>query len=147
MKPGLSELQVEAGELNRSQSVGKSIVIGLSSNSCFRLPTPTIWFWQDHKRRSHKRVQNETETFGFFRLRFWRAYRSAYDHKAWEKALWLVYPPTPASDFRLQQSGFDKIISEEVISGFRMKQRLSDSSDSDSDALIAPLTTPIFDFD
>ena len=86
VKLGLSELQAEAEELNQSQIVGTSIVIGLSSRSYFRLPTPTIWFSQDHKRRSHKRIRNEN---GNFRIL-----------------------PTP-----------------------------------NSVALIAPLTTPIFDFD
>ena len=63
VKPGLSELQAEAEELNQSQIVGTSIVIGLSSRSCFRLPTPTIWFSQVYKRRSHKRIRNEDGNF------------------------------------------------------------------------------------
>ena len=40
------------------------------------LPTPTIWFSLDCKRRSHQRNQKKMETFWFFRLRFRRAYGS-----------------------------------------------------------------------
>ena len=40
------------------------------------LPTPTIWFSLDHKRRSHKRSQKKMETFWFFRIRFRRAHDS-----------------------------------------------------------------------
>ena len=88
MKPGLSESQAEAEELNQSQSVGTSIVIGLSSRSCFRLPSPT------EQSGFHKIISEEvisgfgikTETFEFFRLRFCCAYRSAYDSDFW---FWL----------------------------------------------------------
>ena len=49
------------------------------------LPTPTIWFSLDRKRRSHKRSPKKTETFWFFRLRFRprRAYDSAYNSDFW----------------------------------------------------------------
>ena len=47
------------------------------------LPSPTIWFSLDRKRRSHKRSLTKIETFWFFRLRFRRAYDSAYDCNFW----------------------------------------------------------------
>ena len=47
------------------------------------LPSPTIWFSLDRKRRSHKRSLKKMETFWFFRLRFRRAYDSAYDCNFW----------------------------------------------------------------
>ena len=47
------------------------------------LPSPTIWFSLDRKRRSHKRSLKKMETFWFFRLRFRRAYDSAYDSDFW----------------------------------------------------------------
>ena len=47
------------------------------------LPTPTIWFSLDRKRRNHKRSRKKMETFWFFRLRFRRAYDSAYDSDVW----------------------------------------------------------------
>ena len=54
--------------------------------------------------------------------------------------------------FRLRQSGFHYIdhkrngVSDGVVSEVGRKWKRSDSSDSDYVALIAPLTTPIFDF-
>ena len=47
------------------------------------LPTPTIWFSLDRKRRNRKRSRKKMETFWFFRLRFRRAYDSAYDSDFW----------------------------------------------------------------
>ena len=47
------------------------------------LPSPTIWFSLDRKRRSHKRSLKKMETFWFFRLRFRRAYDYAYDSDFW----------------------------------------------------------------
>ena len=47
------------------------------------LPTPTILSSLDRKRRIHKRNQKKMETFWFFRLRFRRAYDSAYDSDFW----------------------------------------------------------------
>ena len=38
------------------------------------LPTLTIWFSLDRKRRGHKQSRKKMETFQFFRLRFHRAY-------------------------------------------------------------------------
>ena len=43
------------------------------------LPTLTMEFSLDRKRRSHKWNRKEVETFWFFRLRFRRVYDSAYD--------------------------------------------------------------------
>ena len=43
------------------------------------LPTPTIWFSLDCKRRSHQRNQKKMETFWFFWLRFRRAYDPCLD--------------------------------------------------------------------
>ena len=48
--------------------------------------------------------------------------------------------------FRLQQSGFHKSVSDGFISGVRRRWKRSDSSDSDSVALMTPLTNLIFDF-
>ena len=47
------------------------------------LPTPTIWFSLDRKRRNRKRSWKKMETFWFFRLQFRRAYDSAYDSDVW----------------------------------------------------------------
>ena len=47
--------------------MGTCVVIGLSFCS---LPTPTVWFSLDRKRRSLKRGKKKMETFWFFRL--WR---------------------------------------------------------------------------
>ena len=47
VKIRLSELQAEANELNQSPSV----------ETCILLPTPTIWFSLDRKRRSRKQSQ------------------------------------------------------------------------------------------
>lgn len=47
---------------------------------------------------------------------------------------------------RLRQSSFRLIISDGVKSGIGIKWSRSDSSDSDYIELMAPLTTPIFDF-
>ena len=47
------------------------------------LPSPTIWFSLDRKRRSHKWSLKKMEAFWFFRLRFRRAYDSAYDCNFW----------------------------------------------------------------
>ena len=44
---------------------------------------------------------------------------------------------------RLEQSSFHWIISDGVLSGIGRKWKLSDASDSDSVALMAPITTPI----
>ena len=43
------------------------------------LPTPTIWFSLDRKRRSHKRSRKKMATFWFFSLRFRSPYVSAYE--------------------------------------------------------------------
>ena len=40
VKSGSSETQAEAKELNRSQSVGTCIAVGLSFRFCFRLRQP-----------------------------------------------------------------------------------------------------------
>ena len=47
------------------------------------LLTPTIWFSLDRKRRNHKRSQKKMEMFRFFRVRFCRAYDSAYNSDFW----------------------------------------------------------------
>jgi len=47
------------------------------------LLTPAIWFSVDCNRRNRKRSRKEMETFWFFRLRFRRAYHSAYDSDFW----------------------------------------------------------------
>ena len=47
------------------------------------LPTPTIRFSLDRKRRSYKQSQKKMETLWSFRLRFRRAYDSAYDSDFW----------------------------------------------------------------
>ena len=47
------------------------------------LPTPTIRFSLDRKRRSYQQSQKKMETLWFFRLRFRRAYDSAYDSDFW----------------------------------------------------------------
>jgi len=47
------------------------------------LPTPTIWFSLDRKRRNRKRSWKKMETLWFFRLRFRQAYDSAYDSDVW----------------------------------------------------------------
>ena len=60
----LSESEAQAKELNQSQSVGTSTVIGLSFRFCFQLVSG-----------SRKKMGR----FWFFRLRFRRAYDSAYD--------------------------------------------------------------------
>ena len=49
MKAGSSESQVEAEELNQSQSVETCIVIGLSFRFCFRL-RQSGFHYIDHKR-------------------------------------------------------------------------------------------------
>ena len=43
------------------------------------LPTVTIWFSLDRKRRNRKRCRKKMETFWFFRLWFRRAYMYNYD--------------------------------------------------------------------
>ena len=48
--------------------------------------------------------------------------------------------------FCFRQSGFHQIISDRVISGVGRKWKRSDSSDSDSAALMIALATLIFDF-
>ena len=48
--------------------------------------------------------------------------------------------------FQVQQSGFHQIVSNRVVIRVRRKWKCSDSSNSDSVALVTPLTTPIFDF-
>ena len=48
--------------------------------------------------------------------------------------------------FRLQQSGFHEIVNNGVISRVIRKWKRSDFSDSNSIALMTPLTTLIFDF-
>ena len=61
MKTRLLKSQAEAEELNQSQSVGNE-----HSDWFFLLlllPTPTIWFSQDHERRNHKRSLKKMETF------------------------------------------------------------------------------------
>ena len=76
----LSESQEDAEELNQLQSVETWIVSGLQLfHFCFRA-IPTIWFSLDRKRRSHTWSRKKMETFWFFRLRFRRAYDSAYDY-------------------------------------------------------------------
>ena len=47
------------------------------------LPVPTIWFSLYRKRQSHRRSRKKMEMFWFFRLRFRRAYDSAYDSDFW----------------------------------------------------------------
>ena len=47
------------------------------------LPTPTIRFSLDRKRRSYKQSQKKMETLWFFRLRSRRACDSAYDSDFW----------------------------------------------------------------
>ena len=52
------------------------------------LPTPTIWFSPDHKRKvikqqSCKQSWKKMETFWFFWLQFCHAYDSAYDSDFW----------------------------------------------------------------
>ena len=59
---------------------------------------------------------------------------------------WLILPlllPTPAIWFSLDHK---RNVSDGVVSGVGRKWKRSDSYDSDSVALMTPLTTPIFDF-
>ena len=60
---------------------------------------------------------------------------------------WFILPlllPTPTIWFSLE---YKRKLSDRVVSGVGRKWRRSDSnSDSDSVALLTPLTTPIFDF-
>ena len=59
---------------------------------------------------------------------------------------WLILPlllPTPTICFSLDHK---RNVSDGVVSGVGRKWKRSDSSDSDSVALMTPLTTPIFDF-
>ena len=88
VKAGSSESQVEAVELNQSQSVETCIVIGLSFRFCFQL-RQSGFHYIDHKRNG---------------------------------------------------------VSDRVVTGVGRKWKRSDSSDSDSVALMTPLSTPIFDF-
>ena len=59
---------------------------------------------------------------------------------------WLILPlllPTLTIWFSLDHK---RNVSDGVVSGVGRKWKRSDSSDSDSVALMTPLTTPIFDF-
>ena len=59
---------------------------------------------------------------------------------------WLILPlplPTPTIWFSLDHK---RNVSNGVVSGVGRKCKRSDSSDSDSVALMPPLKTPIFDF-
>ena len=59
---------------------------------------------------------------------------------------WFILPlllPTPTIWFSLDHK---QNVSDGVVSGVGRKWKRSDSSDSDSVALMTPLTTPIFDF-
>ena len=59
---------------------------------------------------------------------------------------WLILPlllPIPTIWFSLDHK---RNVSDGVVSGVGRKWKRSDSSDSDSVALMTPLTTPIFDF-
>ena len=59
---------------------------------------------------------------------------------------WFILPlllPTPTIWFSLDHK---RNVSDGVVSGVGRKWKRSDSSDSDSVALMTPLTTPIFDF-
>ena len=59
---------------------------------------------------------------------------------------WLILPlllPTATIWFSLDHK---RNVSDGVVSGVGRKWKRSDSSDSDSVALVTPLTTPIFDF-
>ena len=59
---------------------------------------------------------------------------------------WFILPlllPTPSIWFSLDHK---RNVSDEVVSGIGRKWKRSDSSDSDSVALMTPLTNPIFDF-
>ena len=59
---------------------------------------------------------------------------------------WLTLPllfPTPTIWFSLDHK---RNVSDGVVGGVRRKWKSSDSSDSDSAALMTPLTIPIFDF-
>ena len=59
---------------------------------------------------------------------------------------WLILPlllPTPTIWFSLDHK---RNVSDGVVSGVGRKWKRSDSSDSDSVALMTPLTTPSFDF-
>ena len=59
---------------------------------------------------------------------------------------WFILPlllPTPTIWFSLDHK---RNASDGVVSGVGRKWKRSDSSDSDSVALMTPLTTPIFDF-
>ena len=80
VKAGSSESQVEAEELNQSQSVETCIVIGLSFRFCFRL-RQSGFHYIDHKRNLSdevvRGVGRKWKTFWFFWLRFRRAYDSA----------------------------------------------------------------------
>ena len=59
---------------------------------------------------------------------------------------WFILPlllPSPTIWFSLDHK---RNVSDGVVSGVGRKWKRSDSSDSDSVALMTPLTTPIFDF-
>ena len=59
---------------------------------------------------------------------------------------WFILPlllPTPTIWFSLDHK---RNVSDGVVSGVGRKWKRSDSSDSDSVALMTPLTTPMFDF-
>ena len=51
------------------------------------LPTPTVWFSLDRKRRSHKQKWKKMETFWFFRLGFRRCCDSTF----------MIPTPTPSN--------------------------------------------------
>ena len=60
----------------------------------------------------------------------------------------MVNPSASASDYENLVFTIDhkRNVSDGVVSGVGRKWKRSDSSDSDSVALMTPLTTPIFDF-
>ena len=69
------------------------------------LPTPTVWFSLDRKRRSHKhkRKWKKMETFWFFRLRFRRCCDSTFmipsptpSNRTW---IWLLLTPRDVPTF------------------------------------------------
>ena len=80
--------------------------------------------------------------FFWFRLRLrrlrssknWVVGVAKINHKAWERALWLVYPFAFASES--DNLCFYKIVSDGVISGIGRKWKRSDTSGSDSVALM-----------
>ena len=83
--------------------------------------------------RSVELYELEKTAFWFFlfRLRL-RCLRSSENWVTWECVLWLVYPSVSASDSDVSRVG--------------RKWKRSDSSDSDSVALMTSLTSPIFLF-